>query len=618
MQILELNMKHFGMFRQQKVLMRPGVNIIYGGNETGKSTIHAFIRAMLYGITPRHARGSRMSEYDLRQPWEDSEFFEGSMLVEADGKTYRIDRNFTKNNQSVTFTDVTDGRELDPENIPLLMGGISEAAFCNTFYIPQASVETGDALAEELRSFMMNMKRGGDSAMDVDGALELLKARKRELEKQQKADAKVLDEKINQRRMEVSYLENDLERMRNTDPAAQFAQGTAEAAAAAEFTVSGAFDQGTEQEEGPEAVGNIPEASKPAAHQGPDVSAWNYTDVAKEKALQEAERRSRYEDKQSGYGDEELEELEDDAIDSFPNFLLLLRGLLLVVAVLALAMIPVASGDVMAAVMIVLGGLALLSFIMITRYIHQHREFFRAYKKLRKSDRKARRQQRAQEAREREAERKAEEEKQRQLLEEQQRAYREAEKERQTQLLAARKAQEDAISQKASQLDAVAAELDNLARQSDALGKVDLEIEALDLAMNRIQQLTGDIYLEAGKAFSRRASQILSELTEGRYTAISLDEHLEVRVNTPDRLLYLSQISYGSMNQIYFALRCAAGELLGGNQIPVILDDTFSMYDDDRLTAALTYLERSARQVVILTCHTREKALLDMIRGVKM
>ena len=50
MEIMELNIKHFGKFLEHKVNFQPGVNIIYGGNETGKSTIHAFIRAMFFGI----------------------------------------------------------------------------------------------------------------------------------------------------------------------------------------------------------------------------------------------------------------------------------------------------------------------------------------------------------------------------------------------------------------------------------------------------------------------------------------------------------------------------------------------------------------------------------------
>ena len=64
MEILELNIQHFGKFLEHRMKLLPGVNIIYGGNETGKSTIHAFIRAMFFGIEP--GRGKKGEEYLLR------------------------------------------------------------------------------------------------------------------------------------------------------------------------------------------------------------------------------------------------------------------------------------------------------------------------------------------------------------------------------------------------------------------------------------------------------------------------------------------------------------------------------------------------------------------------
>ena len=66
MEILELELKHFGKFTDHKVSLQPGINIIYGSNESGKSTIHAFIRAMLFGFGSTRGRNSRVDEYHLR------------------------------------------------------------------------------------------------------------------------------------------------------------------------------------------------------------------------------------------------------------------------------------------------------------------------------------------------------------------------------------------------------------------------------------------------------------------------------------------------------------------------------------------------------------------------
>lgn len=54
--------------------------------------------------------------------------------------------------------------------------------------------------------------------------------------------------------------------------------------------------------------------------------------------------------------------------------------------------------------------------------------------------------------------------------------------------------------------------------------------------------------------------------------------------------------------------------LTGGQPLPIILDEPFAMYDEDRLEAALRWLDNSGRQVILFTCQKREKEILDRIR----
>ena len=65
------------------------------------------------------------------------------------------------------------------------------------------------------------------------------------------------------------------------------------------------------------------------------------------------------------------------------------------------------------------------------------------------------------------------------------------------------------------------------------------------------------------------------------------------------------------MDQVYFSLRLAAGDLLlGQDKMPLILDDSFALYDNQRVKAALSQLA-SRSQVLIFTCQTREYEFLD-------
>ena len=56
--ITSLEIFGFGKFHQFSLHFSDKYNVIYGENEAGKSTLHSFIRAMLFGVpsTPKQKR----------------------------------------------------------------------------------------------------------------------------------------------------------------------------------------------------------------------------------------------------------------------------------------------------------------------------------------------------------------------------------------------------------------------------------------------------------------------------------------------------------------------------------------------------------------------------------
>ena len=111
-------------------------------------------------------------------------------------------------------------------------------------------------------------------------------------------------------------------------------------------------------------------------------------------------------------------------------------------------------------------------------------------------------------------------------------------------------------------------------------------------------------------------SEILCGLTGGAYRQVYVNDNLEITVQTAGRTVPLDALSRGTIEQIWLALRLAAIDIAfpqGG--MPLLLDDCFLAYDDDRLIHTLGWLaENYSGQVFLFTCQKREAALLQKER----
>ena len=144
--------------------------------------------------------------------------------------------------------------------------------------------------------------------------------------------------------------------------------------------------------------------------------------------------------------------------------------------------------------------------------------------------------------------------------------------------------------EKHTALENLQAELTECEENTEVITPEETEIQALNMAMETIEALSGNITDQVGVRLKKRTSEILSEITGGRYQEVLMDEALHMSVNTGERIVSIERLSRGTLEQIYFALRMAAGELFCKEEpFPVILDDVFGMYDEERL-ANILYL----------------------------
>ena len=66
---------------------------------------------------------------------------------------------------------------------------------------------------------------------------------------------------------------------------------------------------------------------------------------------------------------------------------------------------------------------------------------------------------------------------------------------------------------------------------------------------------------------------------------------------------------------MYLALRLASIEEITEETMPIILDEAFAYYDNERLKNILEYMskEYKNRQIIIFTCTNREKSILNSL-----
>ncbi len=136
---------------------------------------------------------------------------------------------------------------------------------------------------------------------------------------------------------------------------------------------------------------------------------------------------------------------------------------------------------------------------------------------------------------------------------------------------------------------------------------------ALNLALTTLETARAELQRRFAPKIAGQAQELMRRLTAGRYDRLVLadDLSLHATAQAEDTLRTALWRSDGTMDQLYLSLRLAvAGELMPG--APLILDDALVRFDDDRLKAALTVLQKEAqsRQVLLFTCQSRESQMI--------
>ena len=504
MQIKDLQLKHFGKFSDKNIHFSDGINLIYGENESGKSTIHTFVKSMLFGMERGRGRAAAKDVYHQYEPWENPNYYAGSLRFLCGNRNFILNRHFDKYSKCAELYCEDDGEELSIENgdLEMLLGGMREKDYENTVAVGQLKAAVDKSLPEELKNYAANFYASGNEDIDFANALAFLKNRKKEIEKDIREAQRKRQGEREKTDMEASYIWRDLRHLENE------------------------IDM--------------------------EKDAWKNEEKKWQQWKQEKDKM------EASFG--EKSEAKTWRIHPVEIIVMLLT--------LALPFLLFERPWSLLVVIVVALAEGLYSWNCLkdgkkkkknTGGIDEEGE------QLRQAMNKIKWHQ-----------------------ESLQGEYKE------------KTVQYNNLQEQMAELDEVSVECTEL----------DRKIKSIDMAVERLICLSKELQEGISEKLNRRVSDILCDITGGKYSKVKIDEDMQIYLLSEGRRIMMEQVSRGTIEQIYFALRMAAVEMLYDEEYPVVLDDTFAYYDEKRLQSTLQWLKKNRKQVLIFTCQRREEEVM--------
>ncbi|MBO6163802.1 MAG: AAA family ATPase [Lachnospiraceae bacterium] len=529
-----LHINRFGKLVNRTIEFQDGIHVIYGPNESGKSTLHAFLEAMLFGMERRRGRAAKTDNYNRYYPAEGASTYGGVLEFTQDDTLYAIYRNFHKDPTGFTLMDETHGREcrLSEEEYHQLLAGLTLPLYRNTISLRQLQAATSDELRGLLQSHIVNLRTTGSGTLDLGQARERLAAQRKERDK-------AYDKNAERRAEELNRLLAEKEEQMESYP--------------------------------------IPKELAEAETRKEDLSA-SLSEAEEDRAALLEEIHEKEDDLASG----------DSSDHSGRRFTFLFFGfgliLLLIGAIFLWQRISGTAGAILCA-----SGL-LCAFL--GGYLQRLRGRTAGYM--------AEEQQLLYELR-------GEEEEITEKILSLQKELTETGDRIQTikKALWQREQLEEDI-RKAEE------ELDDLAPVLEKNRKLSRELTAIRLAEYTIDRLAQTAFHSFGSYLQETASRLISQITHGRYTRLMISDDMHITLEHHHQPVELSGLSASTLDQVYLALRIACIEFFWPEEtMPLLMDESFALYDTDRMSETLAWLaEYYPGQVFLFTCQERERQVL--------
>jgi len=147
----------FGKLKTVQIIPGDGINVLSAPNESGKSTLAAFIKFVFYGFTTSRMQSISENDKKLYTPWDNPQA-EGALYIKTDGGSYKISRKCAHGKDFVEVVNTRTGKSVNTETPGEYFFGVNEQVFEKTAFFKQLTLPSSkdEYIAEQLQNIALS------------------------------------------------------------------------------------------------------------------------------------------------------------------------------------------------------------------------------------------------------------------------------------------------------------------------------------------------------------------------------------------------------------------------------------------------------------------------------
>ena len=602
MKVEEIKINSFGTLRNKEINLSDKINIIHGKNESGKSTLLTYIKTAFYGIS-RNKNGKEISDYDKYKPWSGEEFSGKIKYTLDSGEQFEIFRDFNKKNPKIynaKLEDVTNQFNIDKKEGSQFFFeqvGIDENIFTSTIMAEQQEVKLSEQRQNILIQKIANIAGTGNSNMSYNKAKDRL-------------NKKQLDEVGTERTQgkPINILKN---KIKNIEQILGKLNLYKENKSIIEQNRIKLKNKIREQEQRKELIKQISELNEKII-------------IETEKANYKRNIKEEKESKIQELINEKNKLIQENKNNKTNNKLFII--IFFVLISLLIANIVIIKNKFITYTTLILAGAEIVIYYLAkaqkekrkkevlknnTDLINTKIELLEKEKEVIEEEIKTE-----------EKELKAEKEhiKNKYNIELYDIENSKNDLEQITNEINEEKIKLNTLEIEEKGISSQLEELITLQEEHENLSEQLIEIEQKNYEINLAKEFLEKAYEKMKTIitpkFTENLSQTIKNITNDKYSKVNINDENGLIIEMQNgEYVSAEKLSIGTIDQLYLSLRMSMVEEISKEKMPIILDEAFAYYDDERLENILKYLiERfNNHQLIIFTCTNREKEILNKL-----